>query len=134
MPQLKSDLNIEQKNSLLPYFSSSTWNLTNADFLPGDEPVLSNNKLPTFNWIQAFFDSTLGVAPRLAVWSGRVDDDGLPVISNVRFAYSGDKVEIKGTAIMTSGTDRRGITVTSTPIGSTLNADLTEVIAFGGDN
>lgn len=130
---LTQALSLDDNNKELPYFSSSSWNLKNTDFLNGSLPILSNNKLPVFNWIQAFFDSTLAVVPYLAIWSGATDSTtGLPIVNKVRFAYSGDKVEVKGVAILTSGTDLRGDTVTSTPIGATLTTDLLEVIAWGG--
>lgn len=130
---LTQALSLDDNNKELPYFSSSTWNLKNTDFLNGAEPILLNNNLPVFNWIQAFFDSTLAVIPYLAIWSGAINPaTGLPIVNKVRFAYSGERVNIKGVAILTSGTDVRGDTVTSTPIGATLTTDLLEVIAQGG--
>lgn len=118
------NLSVSDRNTDMPFFPSLTWNLTNADF--------GVKTLPTFNYIQAFFDATLTDPPYLCVYSGNNHTDGSPILSQVRFAYSGEKIQIKGKGIFASGTNIRDQAVTSLPIGSTPTDDLLEVIAYGG--
>ena len=108
----------------MPFFPNITWNLLQAD--------IAAINLPTFNYIQAFFDESLAVAPELALFSGSFHDTGLPILNLVRFAYSGDKIQIKGSGFFMTGTNIRGQTVSSIPIGSVPTTDLLKVIAFGG--
>lgn len=117
-------LSTSDRNTDIPFFPNQNWNLTNADF--GDK------SLPVFNYIQAFFDETLQDVPYLCVYSGSDRDDGTPVLSQVRFAYSGERVQIKGKGIFASGTNVRNQSVTSLPIGNAPTTDLLEVIAYGG--
>jgi hypothetical protein len=120
-----SNLSISDRNTDVPFFPNITFNFTNSDF--------GVQGIPTFSWIQAFFDSTFTGIPTLVVGVG-YDNSGNLIVSQVRFAYSGERINIKGQGIYTTGTNIRGQTVTSTPIGSTLTTDLTQVIAYGGMN
>jgi hypothetical protein len=119
-----SNLNVTDRNTDIPFFPSLTWNLTNSDF--GDKTLL------TFNYIQAFFDPTLTLTPYLCVYSGNNDDSGNPILSQIRFAYSGEKVQIKAKGIFSTGTNIRGQTVTSLAIGATPTTQFSEVVAYGG--
>lgn len=125
------DILITDRNTGLPYFPSSTWTILEADKVTA--ATLPGSALPAFDWIQAFYDAEdLGTAAQLAIWSGAFDALGNPIVSLVRFAYSGERINFKGKAIFTTGTDRRGVVITSTPIGNTAATDLLEVIAYGG--
>lgn len=118
-------LNIGDRNTELPFFPSENWDLLEAD--------KGNITLPTFNWIQAFYDVTqLSATPELAVWSGNNDVNGNPIVNRVRFPFSGAMIPFKGKAIFSSGTNIRGQTVTSAPIGNTPTTDLLKVVAWGG--
>jgi hypothetical protein len=117
------DLSNADRNTDIPFFPNLSWNLTSSDF--------GNKGLATFNYIQAFFDNTLDEIPYICVYAGD-RDDGTPILSQVRFAYSGEKVQIKGKGIFESGTNIRGQAVSSTPIGDSPTTDLSEVIAYGG--
>lgn len=124
---LLSNISVTDRNTDIPFFPNITYNLLNADY-----GIIDPVAIPAFSWIQAFFDSTLGVAPEICVFTGAFDTLGAPILSQVRFAYSGERINIKGSGIFATGKNWRGQTVTSTPIGSTLNANLTKVIAYGG--
>lgn len=118
-------LNITNRNSELPFFPSENWYLT--------EESKGNLLLPTFSWLQAFFDAeNITVAPQLAVWSGQYHANGDPVLSVVRFAYSGERVNFKGKAVFAAGTNILNQVVTSAVIGETATTDLLQVIAWGG--
>lgn len=119
-----SPLNITDRNTDMPFFPSSWWELFNADY--------GVTKLRTFNWIQAFYDSTLGVPPTICVWSNETDASGNPILSEIEFAFSGQMVPTKGLAIFLSGVDWRGNAVTSCPIGVTPTTDFTRVRVAGG--
>lgn len=127
-------LNINQRNTELSFFPSSSWGIVQADVVPdGTSP----DEFPlhiTFSYIQAFFDAaTITVDPILCVWSGKVNPlTGAPIISPVRFAYSGQMVQFKGSLILESGNDVTGKAYQSTVIGNTATTDLSEVYAFGG--
>lgn len=119
-----SGLSVTDRNTDIPFFPNITWNLESADF--------GNIKLPTFSWIQVFFDESLATTPELAIFTGNFTDAGVAILSGVRFAYSGERVNIKGSGIFASGTNIRGQAVSSTTIGSNPAADLQQVIAYGG--
>lgn len=121
---LQKQLDIQDRNTDIPFTASCTWSLTEAD-----KDVFQ--KL-TFGWIQAFFDDTLGVNPELVVFSGNYNADNTKQGNLIRFAYSGERVKFKGNMILSSADDCRGVTITSTPIGSTGTTDLLKVIAYGG--
>ena len=118
------DILISERNTGIPYFPSSSWNLT--------EESKGDITLPTFNWIQAFYDTDAFTQPaQLVVWSGAFHADKTPIVSKVRFAFSGERINFKGKVIYASGVDRFGNTITSTVIGSDNATDLLEVIAYG---
>lgn len=118
-------INITSRNTDLPFFPNFTYELFEAD--------KDNKDIPTFTWIQAFFDSTLSVAPELAIFSGsNFEDTNLPILSLVRFAYSGERINIKGRGIFTTGKNIRGQTVKSIGIGTIVTTQFSQVIAYGG--
>lgn len=126
---MQQDLNIIDRNTEMPFFPSITWSFLNSDIIT----TLPGNFVAPFTWIQAFFDPTLSVAATLAIWNGLYQSDGVtPMLNGIRFAYSGERINIKGIALFSTGTDRRGATVTSVPIGSSLTTQLSQVIAYGG--
>jgi hypothetical protein len=121
------DIGVPQPTFDIGFFPSSSWGLTSASF--------GNLQLPTFNWIQAFWASNLGagVTPQLVVSMGHKTDAGVLIGNLVRFSYSGERVPMKGKIILSSGFDRFGNAITSTPINSGApTTSLTQVIAFGG--
>lgn len=122
-----SNLSVTDRNTDIPFFPNVTYNLFAADF-----GVINSTLIPTFSWIQAFFDVSLAAAPYLCIYTGYNDSLGNPIVSRIRFAYSGERINIKGCGIAATGTNIRGQTVSSTPIGDILASDLTEVIAYGG--
>lgn len=126
MAKTTTTIDINSRNTEVPYFPSSGYELFNADF--GDVT------LPTFNWIQATFDAAaITVSPQLVVWSGDIDPDtGAYISTLVLFAYSGERINFKGKAILATGTDVRGNSITSTPIGATAASDLARVLTYGG--
>ena len=114
------------RNTNVPFFPQWNYPLFEAD--------KGNISLPAFSWIQAFFDSAeLTVLPQLVIYSG-TDESGAntPIYSVVQFAYSGERVNVKGQGIVASATDIRGNSIASTPIGSTHTSDLLQVFAWGG--
>lgn len=117
-------LNIGDRNTDIPFTPSQSWILTEAD----KDTFIG----PTFGWIQAFFDNSLGVNPELAVYAGKTNSDGSRQANIIRFAYSGERVKFKGCGILSSGKDCRGVTIISTPIGVTPGTDLLQVIVYGG--
>lgn len=120
-----SDLSIVDRNTDIPYFPCSSWGLTQDDF--------GKTNLLTFNYIQAFYDTTLGVNPALCVWSGRyVNGTQTPILSKIQFAFSGHMIQFKGNGIFLSGVDIRGNAVSSIPIGGDPTSEFLEVIAYGG--
>ncbi len=126
-------LNITDRNTDIPFFPSITWNYTNTDIISSLDQLNGAFFLDTFSWIQAFFDATqLTVAPQLAIWTGDRRANGTPILSGITFAYSGERINIKGQGLFTTGTNIRGQTVTSTPIGATIETDLLLVTAYGG--
>lgn len=116
------DLSIEGENALIPFLPSSAWEISAY-------ATATQQSAITFNWIQAFFDAETTPAPVLAIYSGKNDADGEPILSPVYFSYSGERVFFKGCLILESGVDRFGNTVTSTTIGS-----LDKIIAYGGNS
>lgn len=129
---MSKDLNITQNNGSVPYFPSLTWTYRNSDLITTGK-IPQGGFIMTFNWIQAWYDQTLGTPPQLLVYSGRTFDDGVtPILSLIRFSWSGEKINIKGNALYASGLDIRSQAVTSTPIGNAPTTDLSTVLAFGG--
>lgn len=125
-PNAPQHLEVTQRNTELPFFPSISWPLIESD--------KGNFTLPTFHWIQAFFNSTtLTEEPVLAIWSGKYASDGVTkIVSPVRFAFSGERINFKGKAIVATGVDIFGNTVTSLVIGSDATTDFSAVIAYGG--
>ena len=119
-----SPLNIADRNTDMPFFPSSWWELTNSDY--------GVTNLRTFNWIQAFYDESLGTPPTICVFSGETNASGQPVLSEIEFAFSGQMVPTKGLAIFASGVDWRGNAVTSLDIGNNPTTDFTRVRVAGG--
>jgi hypothetical protein len=121
------DIAITAPNNEVPFFPSSAWELTNADF--------GNQQLFTFNWIQAFWDSNdLAEDPVLVISNGDLAADGSLIASAIQFAFSGERINVKGKIILATGTDRRGVTVNSLPIDAGSPTDsFSKVIAYGGN-
>jgi hypothetical protein len=121
------DIAITARNNEVPFFPSSSWELTNADF--------GSQRLYTFNWIQAFWDSNdLEEEPVLVISNGDLDDNGDLIANAIQFAFSGERINVKGKIILATGTDRRGVTVTSLPINAASpNDSFSKVIAYGGN-
>lgn len=121
-------IDVLSRNTELPYFPNFTW-----DFLDAD---LDNKNLDTcFTWIQAFYDSTQiadGIA-KLVIWSGHYFSDKVtPILSEVCFSYSGERVHCKGKALFTTGLNCRGQTVTTSAIDSGDPTAISKVTAYGG--
>lgn len=118
------DIDTSQPTFGIGFFPSSSWELTQSDF--------GNSRLWTFNWLQAFWDTNdFAETPQLVV---AINSDAGDLIANlVRFSYSGERIPIKGKVILASGTDRRGNSISSTPINAGSPTDsLSQVIAYGG--
>lgn len=124
MPETIEQISVTSRNTELPFFPNATYNLLEADKGKID--------LPAFSWIQAFFDATFSGTPQLAIFTGYTFPDGSPLLSLVRFAYSGERINIKGSGIFASGQNVRNQAVISTVIGAVLTDDLSQVIAYGG--
>lgn len=122
---LQNQLDIQNRNTDIPFTSSCSWSLTE-----GDKDTFFGL---TFGWIQAFFDDTLGVNPELVISSGKLNSDNSKQGNLIRFAYSGERVKFKGNGILSEADDCRGITIASTHIGNTGTTDLLKVIAYGGN-
>lgn len=114
------DLGITTDNVLLPFIPGKSWPIVSGD--------VGDLSMPTFNWIQAFWESSFTDPAILAVWSGDYNDAGVMIVNPIRFAYSGERVVFKGKVILANGVDRFGNTVTSSAIGT----DLSAVYGFGG--
>lgn len=102
------------------FFPTSTWELTDTDY---------GKSIATFNWVQAFWDSSYtGMQPHLVFSTGNDS-----VASVVYFAYSGERIPFKSKVLLQTGTDRRNQTVTSTPIDAGSPTDsLSKVVVYGG--
>ncbi len=122
-----SNISVTDRNTDIPFFPNITYNFLNADY-----DVIDPIDIPAFSWIQAFFDSGLLVAPTICVYTGNRDENDDPILSQVRFAYSGERINIKGMGIFSTGKNWRGQTVTSVPIGAATTTNLLQVIAYGG--
>lgn len=122
MTQNVNDIQLIGENGLISFLPSSSWNIAAADY---DK----NTKAP-FSWLQVFWDTaTFTDTPVLAVWSGQYQTDGTtPLVNPVYFAFPGERVFFKGKIIYTTGTDRYGNTITSTPFAS-----LERIVAYGGN-
>ncbi len=121
-----NQISVTSRNTELPFFPNFTYELLEAD--KGNITTV-----PAFSWIQAFFDPLLlSVPAQLAIFNGHFFDDDLPILSLVRFAYSGERINIKGRGIFVSGKNVRQQVVNSTPIGAIGGSDLSQVIAYGG--
>lgn len=116
------DLSIEGENALIPFLPSSAWEISAY-------ATTAQQSAITFNWIQAFFDAETTPAPVLAIYSGKDNENGAPILSPVYFAYSGERVFFKGCLILDTGVDRFGNAVASTAIGS-----FDKIIAYGGNS
>jgi len=126
-------LNIEQNNASVPYFASMTWNYENSDILVTPAAVANLDSRLTFSYIQAFYNSGLTSTPTLAIWSGKRRPDGSLILNEVQFAFSGDRVQIKGIAIMSTGTDIRDKTVSSLAINpASPTNSFSKVKGWGG--
>jgi hypothetical protein len=120
-----SGLNITDRNTDIPFFPNISWNFTSADF-----GVIAN--IPTFSWIQAFFDNTLTEVPVLSVFTGSYREDGTPILSEVTFAYSGEMRNCKGCGIFSTGKNIRNQNVSSLDIGGSATTTFSKVVAWGG--
>lgn len=114
-------------NSQVPYFPSAAWELTASDFGKQD--------LWVFNWIQAFWDANdLNVPPILVISNGDTATNGTLIANAIQFAYSGERINVKGKIILVTGVNRRGTTVNSLPINASSPTDsFSKVIAYGGN-
>lgn len=117
--------NTNTRNNEIPFFPSYSYEIVEAD---------KNKKFDrfTFQWVQAFFDSTFSGIPVVVVGNGVTDVDGDKTGSAIYFAYSGQLLPIKGIEILSTGVDVRGRSVNSSPIGTTLTTDITKLIVYGG--
>lgn len=127
MSALYKDISISDSNSDIGVIANRSHYVLDAD---KDKPLA----IDTFQWIQAFFDATtLTLSPELAVWDGiQKDTAGDPIVSVVRFAYSGERILFKAKQIMSTGDDINGNTITSLAIGATATTDFSAVIVYGG--
>jgi hypothetical protein len=120
------DIDSSVINTQVPFFPSFAWGLTEADF--------GNSRLWAFNWLQAFWDTNdFTGTPGLVISTGETDASGNLICSLIQFAYSGERIPVKGKILLESGTDRRGQVITSTGIGGSTITDLTSVRAYGGN-
>lgn len=116
----RHQISINNRNTDVPFFFSNSWQLTADDY---------GVSLLTFNWLQAFVDTTLFSGPIYLVYQG-VDNAYQSIL---RFPYSGAIMPVKGNVILASGTDWRGNAITATPIGDNESTEIIEVIAYGGN-
>lgn len=132
MADTSNYLNVAQNNASIPFYTSYTWDYLNSDIFT--TPAQKNQFLLTFSWIQAFFSNTITVVPELVIWSGHYLPDGVtPLVSAIPFAFSGERVNVKGCALFATGTNVRGQTVTCVPINTAApTTSLTKVTAWGG--
>jgi len=122
---IKNQIDIRDRNTDIPFTPSYTYS-----FLEADKDTFF--KIP-FHWIQAFFVPTGFTAnPELVIYGGELNANNSKQGSLVRFAYSGERIKIKGLGILSTAADCRGVTVTSIPIGGATNASFSKVIAWGG--
>ena len=118
--------NANTRNNEIPFFPSYSYEIIEAD---------KDKKFDrfSFQWVQAFFDSSFTGEPTLVIGNGSTEPNtGVKKGSAIIFAYSGQMLPIKGIEILSSGLDVRGRTVTSTVIGSTAATQLSKVIVYGG--
>lgn len=116
----RKGISISNRNTDVPFCPSISWNLDQNDY--GNETLL------TFNWIQAFVDTSFSGQIRLVVQGENEEFQSL-----IRFPYSGALMPFKAKSILASGVDWRGKVITSTPIGSNAGTEIAEVIAYGGN-
>lgn len=116
----RKGISISNRNTDVPFCPSISWNLDQTDY--GNETLL------TFNWIQAFVDTSFSGQIKLVVQGENEEFQSL-----IRFPYSGALMPFKGRSILASGVDWRGRAITSTPIGSNAGTEIAEVIAYGGN-
>jgi hypothetical protein len=122
--KLQSDINQSANNLTVPFFPSASWYVT--EFINPATIAPQNIVGPYFSYIQAFFGGGVTDAT-IAVYSGVNADDGTPIVNPVRFAYSGETKQFKGSILLTTGVDRNGQTVTPETFG-----DFSQIIAYGG--
>jgi hypothetical protein len=91
-----------------PLQTSMQWQYT-ADLIDSKD----QNKLFPFSWIKVYYNSTLFVGtPKLVVeYPNNNNFDSL-----IAFGWNGDKDFHKGVRILSTGVDRLGRTINSTPI------------------
>jgi len=116
------DIAILEVNRNLPFFGSQITVVSGFN-----DPLNMHIQIRGFNWIQAFYSSSIVGNPILAVWSGINFPDNTPQVNKVRFAYSGQMIPFHGGAILTSGIDVDGNTITSTPFNQFI-----EILRHGG--
>jgi hypothetical protein len=119
-------------NITIPFIPSVSWEILSTDVIDPQTTSVYSKKGNYFSYIQAFFDAAQVTNAILAVYSGHDDASGNPIVSPVRFAFSGERVQFKGIFILTEGQDINGNTITSTVIGNTSATDITSAYAYGG--
>lgn len=118
------------RNTELPFFPSLGYYVVQSNVTA----VTAATLLPQpFMWLEAYYNYSVFTGfPVLAVWTGGFTAANVPYVTPVQFAYPGQPKHIKGIAIVTSGVDLNGNTITSTVIGATEATQIQQVIAYGG--
>ena len=119
-----NDIDKQSTNRLLPIIPDICWNIFQED--------VDSTTMPGFFLIQAFFSSTITEPPQLVVDSLKVDNNGVPFQSLVRFSYPGQIIPMKGFRVLSEGVDRFGNVIISSTIGDDPLTDISEVKVFGG--
>jgi hypothetical protein len=133
-----TDLQTFQTNNQVPLVPSIGWQRLQADvqLIAKGINVTNPDNNPTWNWIQAFWDTTMFTGnPVLAVWGGvatQADNNQVPILTPIQFSYSGERVYFKGKYIFDSGVDRFGNPITSTVIGSNASSNILQCYMYGG--
>jgi hypothetical protein len=111
-------------NREVGFFVSESAKLTSENYTFGE-------LLHPFSWIEAYFDADTLTDAELAIWDGVSYFDAptntVPLVEPVGFAYSGQPKNYRGIAIVESGKDYRGETITSSAL-----ADFSRIIVGGG--
>lgn len=128
----KIDIAKNVPNPELPFFPTYSWEITDADYYV----FTTETALYPFMWVQAFFDAAqLTVIPTLVFSSGQRDpESNVLICSQVCFPFSGALMPFKGQYFIETGVDRRGDTITSTPINPAApTTSLNKVVLYGGN-
>lgn len=111
-------------NREVGFFISESAHLTSSNYTLG-------KLLHPFSWVEGYFDPDTLTAAEIAVWDGVSYYDAptntVPLVNPVAFAYAGQPKNSRGVAIVATGKDYRGTTITT----STLS-DFSKIIVGGG--